>query len=178
MSILPVVKEGDPVLRRPAGPVEKVTAEVKRLIGDMFQTMYAAPGVGLAAVQIGVPLRVIVLDTGQEDGGPLAIVNPEIVSKDGSATSEEGCLSLPGLYVSIKRAMTVTVTGLNQDGQPVTIRAQGLRARALQHEVDHINGILIIDHLPFWQRMKAHRQIAEWKRDGVWGSPRQPANAL
>ena len=94
MSILPIVKEGDPVLRRPAGPVDKVTAEVKRLIGDMFQTMYAAPGVGLAAVQIGVPLRVIVLDTGQEDGGPLAIVNPEIVSKAGAATSEEGCLSL------------------------------------------------------------------------------------
>lgn len=142
MANLPIREEGDPVLRRRAEPVAKVTKRLRKLISDMVQTMYEADGVGLAAPQVGESIRVIVVDVGQ---GPLALINPEIVEARGEATDLEGCLSIPGRVGYVTRAAEVTAKGLNEEGRPVEVRGSGLLARALQHECDHLEGVLFID---------------------------------
>ncbi|MBO8125973.1 MAG: peptide deformylase [Firmicutes bacterium] len=142
MAVYEVVKYGQEVLRRKARPVDKVSKRITKLTKDMLETMYAADGVGLAAPQIGESLRVIVLDVGE---GPLAIINPEIVEAKGRSTDVEGCLSLPGVLGYVDRAAEVTVEGLDEKGKPIRIAADGLLARALQHEIDHLDGILFID---------------------------------
>jgi peptide deformylase len=155
---------GDPVLREKAEPVAGVTAEVRTLIGDMFDTMYAEEGVGLAAPQVGIGLRVIVIDPREEDIEPFALINPQIVRLgDEVGRDEEGCLSIPGLKEIVERPVTVVVEAVNPDGEPVSIDAAGLLARILQHEVDHLDGILFLDRvsalkrkllLNRWQKVK------------------------
>ena len=155
---------GDPVLREKAEPVAGVTAEVRTLIGDMFDTMYAEEGVGLAAPQVGIGLRVIVIDPREDDIEPFALINPHIVRLgDEVGRDEEGCLSIPGLKEIVERPTTVVVEALNPDGEPVSIDAAGLLARILQHEVDHLDGILFLDRvsalkrkllLNRWQKVK------------------------
>jgi len=135
----------DPVLRQKAKRVPTVDKSVQRLIDDMVETMQQANGVGLAAPQVGVSLRVIVLQVPGEE--PIAIVNPEIVKRTGEQEVAEGCLSFPGYAGEIKRSASVTVKGLDRQGKPTRIKATGLMAEALQHEIDHLNGILYIDHL-------------------------------
>lgn len=154
-----VVVLGDPVLRRKAEPVEELSDEIRALIADMFETMYAEDGVGLAAPQIGVGQRVIVVDPRDETVAPFALVNPEITVVSAEIDrAEEGCLSLPGLKEIVERPARVTVTGLSSDGEAVTIDAEGLLARILQHEVDHIDGILFIDRVsPLKRRMLLKR---------------------
>lgn len=142
MALLPIRIAPDPVLRKTAQPVKRVTKRVQKLIKDMADTMYDAKGVGLAAPQVGVSERVIVVDVGD---GLVALVNPEIVNKDGEEVDVEGCLSLPGLSGYVERAASVEVTGLDEKGRPTRLQAEGLFARALQHEVDHLDGILITD---------------------------------
>ena len=139
----------DPFLVRKAAPVAAVTDRIRTLISDMFQTMYAAEGVGLAATQVGVGKRVVVLDVSPVDEtvAPLAVVNPEIVSRDGSVIGVEGCLSVPGVQGEVCRAETVEVRGMDELGNPLRIRAAGILSRALQHEIDHLDGILFIDRL-------------------------------
>ncbi len=137
-----IIKEGDPVLRQVAQPVERVTKKLTALINDMAETMYAADGVGLAAPQIGEPIRVIVADAGD---GLIALVNPVITKTDGEDIEVEGCLSIPGITGYVKRYAQVQVQGLNEKGKPVKIQADGLLARILQHEIDHLDGILFID---------------------------------
>ncbi|HHV44642.1 MAG TPA: peptide deformylase [Firmicutes bacterium] len=137
-----IIKEGDPVLRQVAQPVERVTKKLTALINDMAETMYAADGVGLAAPQIGEPIRVIVADAGD---GLIALVNPVITKTDGEDIEVEGCLSIPGVTGYVKRYAQVQVQGLNEKGKPVKIQADGLLARILQHEIDHLDGILFID---------------------------------
>jgi len=142
MAVLDIVQVPDPVLRRPAKPVERVTKRIQKLIRDMADTMYAANGAGLAAPQVGVSERVIVADAGD---GLVALVNPRIVSSSGSEVDVEGCLSIPNVTVYVERAAQVEVEGWDERGKTVRIKAEGLLARALQHEIDHLDGILIID---------------------------------
>ena len=145
MAIRAMCHLPDPVLRQKAKRVPTVDKSVQRLIDDMVETMQQANGVGLAAPQVGVSLRVIVLQVPGEE--PIAIVNPEIVKRTGEQEVAEGCLSFPGYAGEIKRSASVTVKGLDRQGKPTRIKATGLMAEALQHEIDHLNGILYIDHL-------------------------------
>lgn len=146
MGIHPIRVAGDPVLRQKAKRVPKIDASIQKLIDDMIDTMHAAPGVGLAAPQIGVSLRVIVIETPEE--GLIALVNPEIVKSSGERRLMEGCLSVPGYQAEITRSRQVTVKGLDRDGKEIRLKAvESLLAQALEHEIDHINGVLYIDHL-------------------------------
>ena len=134
-----------------AAPVSKIDEQLRKLVKEMFDTMYESEGIGLAATQIGVDKRVIVLDvsSSEEDGVPMALVNPEIVGCEGSAIAvTEGCLSVPGVRGEVVRPETVIVRGLNENGEPVMLRAGGLLGRAIQHEIDHLDGILFIDRIP------------------------------
>lgn len=149
MAVLyPIRKYPDSVLRQKAQPITEITDEVRKLATDMIETMYAASGVGLAANQVGVALRLIVIDMGGEERpNTVAVINPEIVEAVGEETAEEGCLSVPGFYEPVKRALHVTVKVTDLDGSERTVKCTGLAARAFQHEIDHLDGILFIDHL-------------------------------
>ncbi|HOB08455.1 MAG TPA: peptide deformylase [Limnochordia bacterium] len=142
MAVLKVIKAGDPILRQPTQPVTRITKRVSRLIEDMIETMYAVDGVGLAAPQVGVSKKIAVIDVGE---GPIALINPKIIEGSGEDIDVEGCLSVPGKQAYVKRMATVKVQALNEKGKPVQIEAEGLLARALQHEIDHLNGILFTD---------------------------------
>ena len=142
MSLKEIIIYPDPVIKKRSESVEEVNEEIKQLIDDMTETMYASRGVGLAAVQIGILKRVIVVNVGEE---LVVLVNPEILENEGESQMEEGCLCLPGVLVDVKRSEKVKVKGLNEKGEEVVVDAEGLLARAFQHELDHLNGILIID---------------------------------
>lgn len=145
MATLPVVSYPDPLLRRKAKKVNNIDSSVQRLINDMVETMHQVRGVGLAAPQIGVPLRVIVIELPGEE--TIAMVNPEIVKRSGERLVIEGCLSVPGYRGEIKRSLKVTAKGLDLRGREIRIKGEGLLAQALEHETDHLNGILYIDHV-------------------------------
>jgi peptide deformylase len=146
----------DTVLRGKSAPVEKVDAQVVELIQDMSQIMASALGIGLAAPQVGVPSRIITVDAGD---GLISLINPVILERHGRVLMEEGCLSCPGIAVDVARSEKVLVRCLNQQGNEVTIEAEGLKARVLQHEIDHLNGVLILDKLPWLERMMAKRKL-------------------
>jgi peptide deformylase len=152
----------DPVLRKKAQRVEKIDGEIKNLVEDMVETMHAAPGVGLAAPQVGVSLRVFVADisVGEDPDALITLINPEIVSRSETNTIEEGCLSLPGVMSDVKRSDKVVVRGLNLQGEQVEIEAGGLMARVFQHEIDHLDGSLYWDHLG---KIKRERLKKEYK---------------
>ncbi len=145
MSVLPIRTAGDPVLRQKAKKVKKIDASVQRLIDDMIETMHEAPGVGLAAPQVGVSLRVVVIQLPEEE--VITLINPEIVKRSGQRRVTEGCLSVPGYIAEINRSATVTAKGLNREGKMVRIKGEELLAEALEHETDHVNGILYVDHV-------------------------------
>lgn len=149
MALLEICKYPDSVLRQKAFPIKVVDREVLELIDNMAETMYEAPGVGLAANQVGRPIRLIVIDTQREDCNPglIVLMNPEIVSASGEIAWEEGCLSVPEYYANVKRSSDVTVRGLDRNGQEVEIAASGFLAVVLQHEIDHLEGKLFIDRL-------------------------------
>jgi peptide deformylase len=149
MAILyPIRKYPDSILRQVATSVNEITDEIRGLSADMIETMYAANGVGLAANQVGVSLRLIVIDTGLEkERNTIALINPEIIETADEEVAEEGCLSVPGFYEPVKRALHVSVRGIGLDGLETILRCTGLAARAFQHEIDHLDGILFIDHL-------------------------------
>jgi len=168
--IRPIIKYGVDTLHRAAEPVAAITPEVHELIDDMVATMYAAPGVGLAAPQIGVSLRVFVVDltVGQRAGSLMTFVNPEFVTRDGMQLEEEGCLSVPGFTATVARPARVTIKGLNRDGAEFVVEGTGLLARAFQHEMDHLDGTLFIDRLRGIQRDVIVRKIRKLKRTGDW----------
>jgi peptide deformylase len=168
--IRPIVKFGAAGLQQPAAPVTQFDADVARLIDDMVDTMYAAPGVGLAAPQVGVPLRVCVIDlsVGKRGGELLALVNPEFVERDGMQLEEEGCLSLPGFTASVARPRRAVVRALDREGQERLITGEGLLARALQHELDHLDGTLFLDRLRGLKRDLMVRRIKRLQRQGRW----------
>ncbi|CAG7622891.1 peptide deformylase [Paenibacillus allorhizosphaerae] len=144
MAIKIIVKEPDPVLREKCVPVSKITPNIHKLLNDMADTMYDAEGVGLAAPQIGILKRVIVMDVGDEHG-LIELINPEIIEREGEQFGPEGCLSIPGLTGDVRRAARVKVKGLNRDGEEIVIEGTELLARCIQHEVDHLNGVLYTD---------------------------------
>ena len=168
MAVLSVRKYGDPLLRRRAEPVREVTADVRRLADDMIETMYDEAGIGLAAPQVGHSIRLMVV--GDERGrSPQALVNPVITEQGGAITAEEGCLSIPGIFADVTRAEWVELEAHDLDGQPVSIRASGFRARVFQHEMDHLDGILFIDRLDAMTRDRIKRKI---RKDGLAESHR------
>ena len=160
MSLLDVRVFGDPILRQETTPVAAVTDEIRRLIDDMFETMYAAKGIGLAAPQVGRLERVAVIDVGEDK--PFAIINPEILLAEGSAKGEEGCLSIPEVYGDVERAERVVVRAIGRDGEPFEVEATELLARCLQHEIDHLHGKLFIDYLGAFKRRSA---LAKWAKE-------------
>lgn len=154
----------DPVLRKVSTPVEKIDGEVKKLIEDMFETMYDAPGVGLAAIQIGVARRVVTIDAtrGDEEKKPMVFINPEIVSvSEETDSKEEGCLSIAEFYEEVERPSAVKVRYMDEKGKTQEIEADGLLARALQHEIDHLNGILFIDHISKLKRDRVTKKFTK-----------------
>jgi peptide deformylase len=167
MAKLKIMKYGSDVLRKVAQPVEEITDEVRRLVEDMLDIMYDSDGVGLAAPQVGVSKRIIVIDVGPYDLScePIALVNPEVVILAGQVDAEEGCLSLPGIKGDVKRAETVTVEALSLDGKKIRTEAADLFARALQHEIDHLDGILFIDHLGRLKHQLIKKQLRKIEKE-------------
>jgi peptide deformylase len=162
MAVLNVRKYGDPVLRKRAEPVKEVTPEIRRMVEDMFETMYDEVGIGLAAPQVGISLRLMVV--GDDNGRtPRALVNPVIADRGGEVTAEEGCLSLPGIFAPVTRSEWVRLEAQDLEGTPVSIRAKGLAARVFQHEMDHLDGVLFIDRLDAMSRDRIKRRI---KKEG------------
>lgn len=163
MSKLPIVKLPDPVLRKVSEPVERVDAELVKLADDMLETMYDAPGVGLAAVQVGVLKRLVVLDVSEGDErNPLVLFNPEILQLgDETRLHEEGCLSIPDTHVDIERPASLVVGYIDREGKPRELKAEGLLATAVQHEIDHLNGKMIIDYL---SRLKRDIVVRKFKK--------------
>jgi peptide deformylase len=168
--IRPILKYGDVALHEPAQAVEALTPDIDRLIEDMLETMYAAPGIGLAAPQVGVALRIFVVDLslGRDPAGPIVMVNPTFVERDGMQLEEEGCLSLPGFNATVVRPSRAVVKGLDRSGQPVQREATGLLARAFQHEIDHLDGTLFVDRLRGIKRDLIVRRIRKLTRAGKW----------
>src|SRR5262245_6358659 len=146
MAVLGMRRYGDPILRQKARPVREITPELGQIIDDMVETMYDQVGIGLAAPQVGVSLRLVVVDDGKRS--TRALINPVIVERRGSVVAEEGCLSLPGIFADVERSEWVRVEARGGDGQPVSLELRGLHARVIQHEIDHLDGVLFIDRLP------------------------------
>jgi len=169
--VLKVVKYGDPVLEQKTEPVTEFgTPELQKLVDDMFDTMYAAKGVGLAAPQIGVSKQVTVIDisAGEEGGEKLVLINPEIVERSGSQLGEEGCLSIPGFREDVKRAMRVKVKAQDVKGDTQELDAEELLSRAMQHEIDHLHGVLFLSHLSPLKRDLIRRKIRKLQKAGEW----------
>ncbi|MDR7143563.1 peptide deformylase [Rhizobium sp. BE258] len=164
MTIKPLIILPDPVLRQASKPIERVDGELKRLADDMLETMYDAPGIGLAAIQIGVPRRMLVIDVAREgeDKQPQVFINPEILkSSEERSVYEEGCLSIPDYYAEVERPAVVTLRYLDRDGKEQIVDADGLLATCLQHEIDHLNGVLFIDHI---SRLKREMVIKKFTK--------------
>jgi len=170
MAIRPIVKYGHPALHAPSRPVERIDDEVLCLLDDMVETMYAAPGIGLAAPQVAVPLRVIVIDlsVGEDPGQVIKLINPELVEKEGEQRHEEGCLSVPGYGGSPVRPARVTVRGLGPDGEERVHTGSELLARAFCHEIDHIDGLLFVDRLTPLKRDLLKRKLRKKARSQDW----------
>ncbi len=173
MAVLTVRRYGDPILRRKGAPVSEITPESKTLIADMVETMYHEVGIGLAAPQVGVSLRIIIVDEGE--GGARALLNPVITAQGGRVVAEEGCLSIPGIFAPVERAERVDVEALDEDGSPLRFSARGLQARVIQHEIDHLDGLLFIDRLDKATRDRLKRKI---KKEGLPAEAPHSAFAL
>ena len=168
--IRPILRYGASTLHEPAGLVAAITPDIDRLVDDMIETMYAAPGIGLAAPQIGVPLRVFVIDLslGRDPGELIVMINPEFVSRDGMQLEEEGCLSVPGFNATVVRPERAIVKGLDRSGHEQQREGTGLLARAFQHEMDHLDGTLFVDRLRGIKRDLIVRKIKKLARSGKW----------
>ncbi|MCZ6890290.1 MAG: peptide deformylase [Gammaproteobacteria bacterium] len=166
MAELSILEYPDPRLRTKAAPVAEVNASIRRLIDDMLETMYAAPGVGLAASQVNVHKRIIVVDVSEDRDQPHVFVNPAIKDACGSQEREEGCLSIPGFYEVVKRADSIVVTALGRDGQPFELSTDGLLSVCIQHECDHLEGKLFVDYLSNLKRSRIRRKLTRQRASG------------
>jgi peptide deformylase len=166
----PILRLGDSILSEPTRAVDAITADTEKLIDDMIETMYAAPGIGLAAPQVGVSLKIFVIDLslGKDPAGLHTMINPEFVEREGMQLEEEGCLSIPGFTSTVARPRRVVVKGLNRQGDEYTIEGTGLLARALQHEVDHLNSCLFVDRLRGIARDMILRKVKKLTKAGKW----------
>ncbi|MEJ2591674.1 MAG: peptide deformylase [Candidatus Thiodiazotropha sp.] len=159
MAILDILHFPDPRLRNKAKPVAVVDNAIRRLIDDMLETMYQAPGIGLAATQVNVAKRVVVIDISEDKDQPLCLVNPEILERDGVEQMEEGCLSVPGVYELVSRADHIRMRALDRDGNPFEMEAEGLLAVCIQHELDHLDGKLFVDYLSSLKRQRIRKKL-------------------
>lgn len=164
MALLDILHYPDARLRKVAKPVTEVTDATRQLIDDMFETMYAAPGIGLAATQVNVQERIVVIDVSEEGNEPIALVNPEILSKGGVEAMQEGCLSVPGFYETVERAEHIRFRYLDRDGKPVERDADGLLAVCVQHEIDHLDGKLFVDYLSDLKRGRIRKKLEKQQR--------------
>ncbi len=164
MALLPILHYPDARLRKVAQTVDRVDDEIRKLIDDMFETMYDAPGIGLAAVQVNVPLRLLVADISEKKDQPLVLINPEILSSSGEERMEEGCLSVPGIYEPVRRASEITVRALDREGKPFELEASGLLAVCIQHEMDHLQGKLFVDYLSEMKRQRIRKKLQKQAR--------------
>jgi len=175
VSLLEIHVLGSPILRQETKPVERMTDELRRLADDMFETMHAARGIGLAAPQVGRPERLAVVDI---ENNPIVVVNPEIILTDGSAKGEEGCLSIPEVFGDVDRATRITLRAMDRDGKPFELEATDLLARCLQHEIDHLHGKLFIDYLSFLKRRAALAKWASMSKDFPQNIRKLPPDAI
>ncbi|MBI5782714.1 MAG: peptide deformylase [Gammaproteobacteria bacterium] len=164
MTIRSILHYPDPRLRRKANPVLMVTDDTRRLVDDMAETMYDAPGIGLAAIQVNEPWRVIVIDISQTRDQLQVFINPEILTREGEQELEEGCLSVPGIYEPVKRAHSIRVRALNRDGQAFEIEAENLLATCLQHEIDHLDGKVFVDYLSHLKQARIRKKLEKQQR--------------
>jgi peptide deformylase len=165
MALLPILEFPDPRLRTRAQPVEAVDASLRKLIDDMFETMYAAPGIGLAATQVNVHKRVVVIDVSESRDQPLVLINPEILERRGIEETEEGCLSVPGIYDKVTRAERIRVRTLDREGKTKEFDADGLLAVCIQHEIDHLDGKLFVDYLSDLKRTRIRKKLEKEKKE-------------
>ena len=165
MARLPIIEFPDPRLRTVARAVKEVDTRIRQLIDDMFETMYEAPGIGLAATQVDVHERLLVLDVSEDKSYPMVFINPEILSSEGSQVYQEGCLSVPGIYADVKRAESIVVKALDRDGQPFEVSADGLLAVCIQHEMDHLGGKVFVDYLSPLKRELVRKKLAKQRRE-------------
>lgn len=164
MSLLNILHYPDPRLRTKAHPVKEVDENIRRQIRDMFETMYAAPGIGLAATQVDFHQRLIVIDISEDKTQPLTLINPEILKLEGEQQYDEGCLSVPGFYETVDRAAKIRVRALDTDGQPFEIDAEGLLAVCIQHEMDHLEGKLFVDYLTEMKRQRIRKKLVKQQK--------------
>lgn len=165
MAILNILTYPDPRLYKIAKPIQKVDAEVRRLIEDMAETMYQAPGIGLAATQVDRHIQLIVIDTSQEKNDLLVLINPKIMQSVGTQVYEEGCLSVPGIYDNVCRAEKITVEALDKEGKPFTIEAEGLLAVCIQHEMDHLQGKVFVEYLSQLKQTRIKNKMKKRERE-------------
>jgi len=177
MARLSILEFPDPRLRTRAQPVETFDAALQRLIDDMFETMYAAPGIGLAATQVNVHRALLVMDTSQEKNQPQVYINPQILGREGVEVSEEGCLSVPSVFEEVQRAAQVRVRAQNPDGSVFERELSGLDAVCLQHEMDHLAGKLFVDYLSTLKRERIRRKLEKERRERATGAVAAPASA-
>jgi peptide deformylase len=167
MANLPILEYPDPRLRIRAEPVTNIDESVRSLVADMFDTMYAAPGIGLAATQVNVHKRILVADVSEEGDEPYCLINPEILSTEGRVSYEEGCLSVPGIFEAVDRAERIRVRALDEHGEPTEFEADGLLAICIQHEIDHLNGKLFVDYLSTLKRSRLKKKaVKQAKKEG------------
>lgn len=167
MSLLDILYYPDPSLRRTAAPVAEVDGAMAGLVDNMLETMYDAPGIGLAATQVNVHQRVVVIDVSEENNTPLTFINPTIVSSEGKGEMQEGCLSIPGVYETVTRPSLVRVAAIDREGNPFEMDTDGLLAVCLQHEIDHLDGKLFVDYLSALKRNRIRKRMEKWIRDGA-----------
>ena len=169
MPPLDILFYPDPLLRRTAAPVPEVDGEVATLVDRMFETMYEAPGIGLAATQVNVHRRIVVIDVSEENDSPLTLINPELLLAEGKGEMQEGCLSIPGVYENVSRAEAVRIAAIDREGRPFELEAEGLLAVCIQHEIDHLDGRLFVDYLSPLKRNRIRRKMEKKARDGELG---------
>lgn len=167
MAILDILHYPDPQLRTRAQPVEAVTDEIRRLVDDLFETMYDAPGIGLAATQVNVHQRVLVVDITEARNEPLAFINPQILERSGEEEMQEGCLSVPGYFDTVRRAEWVKVRAQDRSGEPFELETDGLLAVCIQHEIDHLDGKLFVDYLSELKRKRLRKKLEKQSRQGT-----------
>ncbi len=161
MALLEILHFPDPRLRKIATPISQVTDEIRQLADDMLETMYDAPGVGLAATQVNIQKRLVVIDTSEDKSNPLVFINPEIIAEQGEREHQEGCLSVPEAYELVTRADTVTVKALNKEGEEFKLEADELLATCIQHEIDHLDGKLFVDYISNLKRQRIKKRLAK-----------------
>lgn len=176
MAILDILHYPDPQLRTRAQPVEEVTDEIRRLVDDLFETMYDAPGIGLAATQVNVHRRVLVIDISEAKNEPLVFINPELLEHQGDEEMQEGCLSVPGYFDTVRRAEWVKVRAQDRSGEPFELETDGLLAVCIQHEIDHLDGKLFVDYLSELKRKRLRKKLEKQARQGT--PPAHPAQRV